>query len=56
MKIAMDKMIFFMDHRLDKAAVRCGNDKTQIECIMFDNINGKLAASAGAERMLADCR
>lgn len=56
MKIAMDKMIFFMDHRLDKAAVRCGNDKPQIECIMFDNINGKLAASAGAERMLADCR
>ena len=56
MKIAMDKMIFFMDHRLDKAAVRCGNDKTQIECIMFDSINGKLAASAGAERMLADCR
>ncbi|OQA17148.1 MAG: cobalt-precorrin-6A synthase [Firmicutes bacterium ADurb.Bin354] len=56
MKIAMDRMIFFMDHRLDKAAVRCGNDKPQIECIMFDNINGKLAASAGAERMLADCR
>ncbi|MCR5208761.1 MAG: cobalt-precorrin-5B (C(1))-methyltransferase CbiD [Lachnospiraceae bacterium] len=53
MERAMDKMIFHMDHRLEKAALRYGKEKPQIESIMFDNINGKLAASAGAEEMLA---